>query len=158
MFDFSYLTQYNSFMVGIVICLIIILFEVVILALRRIVNSAVYPIGYKQKNLPKHFFMALVRYIFDFVAKLSILGISFANIYLIYINYNWFKSAINLNCPASNVSTLQNIMNPFLDLYSVLFNYCLSIIVVTIFMLVIDIVHFIYIYRAELTHYLIEST
>ena len=48
-------------------------------------------------------------------------------------------------------------MNPFLTLYTHLFNYALAVLVICLTMLVIDIVHFIYIWRNELTHYLVDT-
>lgn len=125
--------------------------------MRRIVNSAVYPIGYKQKYLLKHFLYALSRYILDISAKLTILGIQLANVFLLYTNYNWFKSAVNLNCPDGNLTTLYNIMEPFMTLYKMLFNYALASVVICAVMLIIDIIHFVYIYRNELSFYLVET-
>ncbi len=135
--------------------MIIILLELFILTLRRIVNSAVYPIGYKQKYLPKHFIYSLIRYIVDGCVKITLIGLTLGNLFTIYKNYNWFKSAINLNCADGNLTTLYSILNPFLNLYTQLFNYSLATLVVCVFMFVVDIVHFIYIYRNELTFYLI---
>lgn len=127
------------------------------ITLRRIINNAVYPIGYKQKYLLKHFLLSLIRYIVDLLAKLTILGITLGNLFTIYTNYNWFKSAVNLNCPDSNFGTLQAIMNPYMNLYTKLFNYSLATLVICIAMLLIDVIHFIYIYKSELTFYLVGT-
>lgn len=48
-------------------------------------------------------------------------------------------------------------MDPYMELYTKLFNYSLSTLVISLFMIVIDIVHFVYIYRGELSFYLIET-
>jgi len=101
--------------------------------------------------------MALSRYIIDFLAKFAILGLTIVNIITTYTNYNWFKSAMNLNCADSNLTTIYQILKPYMDLYETLYKYILTILVITILMIIIDIVHFVYIYRNELTHYLVET-
>ena len=156
-FSFDYKTQYQNFLVGVTVCLVIILLEVVVLALRRIVNNAVYPVGYRQHYLLKHFMYAMVRYVVDLCTKLALLGLALGNIFTIYTNYNWFKTAINLNCPDSNYATLYSILSPFLTLYTLLFNYALATLVICIAMIAVDVVHFIYVYRNELTFYLVET-
>lgn len=156
-FSFTYRTDYQNFLIGVAVCLIIILLQLFILTLRRIVNSAVYPIGYKQKYLPKHFLYAIVRYIVDVCAKITLTGLTLGNLFTIYKNYNWFKSAINLNCADGNITTLYSILDPFVNLYTLLLNYSIATLVVCIFMIVIDIVHFVYIYKNELTFYLIQT-
>lgn len=142
---------------GIVICLVIVGVELLSLGLRRCVNSAVYPVGYKQRYLVKHFLMALFRYIVDALCKLGILGVSFGALWLIYSNYNWFKSAINLGCADSNPTTLKNILVPYMNIYSKLLYYYIGILAVTGAMIIIDIIHFVYIYKAELSYYLIQT-
>ena len=77
------------------VCLIILILELLVLTLRRIINSAVYPVGYKQKYLIKHFCYAMIRYVVDILTKLALMGLALGNIFTIYINYNWFKGAIN---------------------------------------------------------------
>jgi len=77
------------------VCLIILILELLVLTLRRIINSAVYPVGYKQKYLLKHFCYAMIRYVIDILAKLALMGLALGNIFTIYINYNWFKGAVN---------------------------------------------------------------
>lgn len=156
-FTFKYYNTYYNILIGVAVALIVILLELFVLTLRRVINNAVYPVGYRQRNLPKHFFMALSRYLIDVSAKLAILGLTLTNLFTIYSNYNWFKSAVNLNCPDGNLSTFNDIMDPYMALYTKLFNYSLSTLVISLFMLVIDIVHFVYIYRGELTFYLIET-
>jgi hypothetical protein len=156
-FDFAYLTTYTNLLIGIAICLIILLLELVVITLRRIINNAVYPVGYKQKYLLKHFLLALGRYVIDISAKITIFGITLANLFTIYTNYNWFKSAVNLNCPDSNIATLQAIMNPYMVLYTKLFNYSLATLVICIAMLIVDFIHFIYIYKNELAFYLVGT-
>lgn len=116
-FNFTYQGTYQNYLIGVTVCLIIIIVEIVVLTLRRIINSAVYPVGYKQKYLLKHFWLALSRYLIDISAKVTIFGISLANVILLYTNYNWFKSAVNLNCPDSNLTTMEVIMKPFMVLY-----------------------------------------
>ena len=154
-FSFVYESQYKNFLVGVAVCLVVLLLELFILTLRRIVNSAVYPVGYKQKYLPKHFCYAIMRYIIDGCAKLTLAGLTLGNLFTIYKNYNWFKSAINLNCADGNTTTLYSILNPFLILYTQLFNFSLATLVVCIVMIIIDLLHFVYIYRNELTYYLV---
>ncbi len=156
-FNFTYSTTYTNFLVGVAVGLIIIILELVVITLRRIINNAVYPIGYKQKYLLKHFLLALSRYIVDISAKLIIFGLTFANLFTIYTNYNWFKTAVNLGCPDGNIGTLQEIMNPYMTLYTDLLNYSLATLVICFVMIVIDIIHFIYIYRGELSYYLIGT-
>jgi hypothetical protein len=128
-----------------------------VITLRRIINNAVYPIGYKQKYLLKHFLLALSRYIIDISAKLTIFALTLANLFTIYTNFNWFKTAVNLNCPDGNIGTLQEIMNPYMDLYTKLLNYSLGTLVICVVMIVIDIIHFVYIYRGELSFYLVGT-
>ena len=113
-FNFVYEKTYSNLLIGVTVCLIILLLEVIVLTLRRIINSAVYPVGYKQKNMPKHFCMALSRYIIDFSAKLAILALTLWNILTIYMNYNWYKSAINLNCADSNHTTMYQVLKPYM--------------------------------------------
>lgn len=127
----------------------------VILTLRRCVNNAVYPIGYKQKYLLKHFLMSLLRYVIDGCAKLTLLGLALSNIFTIYTNYNWFKGSINNKCADGNFSTLYAILNPLMTLYTNLLNHALSVLVLCIIMLILDIVHFVYIWKSELSYYLI---
>lgn len=128
-----------------------------ILTLRRCVNNAVYPVGYRQRYLLKHFLLALSRYVLDGCAKLALLGLSLGNLFTIYINYNWFKSAINLKCADGNTTTIFGVLNPFMILYSDLFNYSLAVLVVCVVMVVVDVIHFVYIWRNELTYYLVET-
>jgi hypothetical protein len=156
-FNFSYLRTFQNLLIGVAVGLIVVLLEVVVVTLRRIINSAVYPVGYKQKYLLKHFWLALSRYLVDATAKLTILGLTLANLFTIYTNYNWFKSAVNLNCADGNIGTLQAIMNPYMTLYTKLFNYSLATLVVCVAMLVVDLLHFCYIYRSELAFYLVGT-
>ena len=156
-FTFSYLSTFNNFLIGITVCLIIIILEIVVITLRRIINNAVYPIGYKQKYLLKHFLLGLSRYIIDILAKLGIFALTLANLFTIYTNYNWFKSAVNLGCPDGNFGTLANIMDPYMTLYTKLFKYSLATLVICIAMLLVDIIHFVYIYRSELSFYLVGT-
>ena len=156
-FNFTYETTYSNLLIGVTVCLVVLLLEVVVLTLRRIINSAVYPVGYKQKHMPKHFCMALSRYILDFAAKIAILALTMVNLLTIYTNYNWFKSAINLNCADSNLTTIYTVLKPYMELYEDLLNYSLATLVLTVTMIIIDVVHFCYIYSAELTHYLIDT-
>ena len=156
-FSFAYLGTYNNFLIGITVCLILVLLEVAVVTLRRLVNNAVYPVGYKQKYLLKDFLLALSRYIVDFVAKIVILGLTLANLFTIYTNYNWFKSAVNLNCPDNNTGTLQLIMNPYMVLYTKLFNYSLATLAICLAMVIIDLIHFCYIYKGELAFYLVGT-
>ena len=88
---------------------------------------------------------------------MAIFGLALANIFTIYINYNWFKGAVNEQCPHGNFGTLYAIMNPFMKLYTSLFNYALAILVICVAMFVTDVIHFIYIWRNELTHYLVDT-
>lgn len=117
-FNFTYSTTYTNFLIGIAIALIVIILEIIVITLRRIINNAVYPIGYKQKYLLKHFLLALSRYIIDMCAKLTIFALTLANLFTIYTNFNWFKTAVNLNCADGNIGTLQEIMNPYMSLYT----------------------------------------
>ena len=144
-------------MVGITVCLVILFLEVIILSLRRIINSAVYPVGYRQKYLLKHFLYGLLRYILDVCCKLALLGLALTNSFTIYINYNWFKGAINQRCADGNYGTLYGILNPFVLLYTDLYNYAIAVLVICVFMLIIDVIHFIYIWRNELSYYLVDT-
>ena len=157
MFSFTYKQTYENFLVGVTTCLVILLLEMAILTLRRIVNSAVYPVGYKQRYMLKHFIYAVNRYIIDSMVKLTLFGLALGNIFTIYTNYNWFKGAINERCADGNFGTLYAIMNPFLIMYTSLFNYALGVVIICLAMIVVDVVHFIYIWRNELTFYLIET-
>ena len=98
-----------------------------------------------------------MRYIIDVLTKLALFGLALGNIFTIYINYNWFKGAVNERCADGNFGTMYSILNPFLTLYTHLFNYALAILVICLTMLVIDVIHFIYIWRNELTHYLVDT-
>lgn len=89
----------------------------------------------------------MIRYIIDGCAKLALFGLALGNIFTIYINYNWFKGAINEKCADGNFGTLYAILNPFLQLYTHLFNYALAVLAVCIAMIVVDVIHFIYIWR-----------
>ena len=60
-FSFTYKQTYQNFLIGVAVCLIVLLLELLVLSLRRVINSAVYPVGYKQKYLLKHFCWALLR-------------------------------------------------------------------------------------------------
>ena len=146
------------FLYGVTVCLVVLLLEVLILALRRIVNNAIYPIGYKQKFLLKHFLLSIIRYIVDAAAKFTLLGFALTNIFTIYLNYNWFKGAINERCADGNFATQYSILNGFLTLYTSLFNYALAVVVICIAMVIIDIIHFIYIWRNELNFYLVDTS
>jgi len=42
-------------------------------------------------------------------------------------------------------------------LYNKLLNYAIAAIVICVIMLVIDVIHFVYIYRGELVFYLVDS-
>lgn len=125
--------------------------------MRRCVNNAVYPVGYRQKYLFNHFLLAVSRYVIDVSVKLTLLGLALGNTFIIYTNYNWFKGAINLRCADSNFTTQFLILNPFMQLYLSLFNYSLTVVVICFVMIIIDIIHFVYIWRNELTYYLVET-
>jgi hypothetical protein len=45
-----------------------------------------------------------------------------------------------------------------MTLYTSLFNYALAVVVICLAMLTIDVVHFVYIWRNELTHYLVDTS
>lgn len=90
---------------------------------------------------------AMVRYVVDGAAKLALLGLALVNIFTIYLNYNWFKGAVNERCADGNYATRFAILNPFMTLYTSLFNYALAVVVVCLAMIVIDLVHFVYIWR-----------
>lgn len=85
-----------------------------LLALRRCVNNAVYPVGYRQKYLFNHFLLAVSRYVLDGCVKITLLGLFLGNTFIIYTNYNWFKGAINLRCADGNFTTQFQILNPFM--------------------------------------------
>ena len=77
-------------------------FQLFILVIRRILKREVYPVGYRQMYLPKDFCEALMRYVIDAICKMAVLGLLIYTAYTIFINWNWFKSALNLECADKN--------------------------------------------------------
>lgn len=107
--------------------------------------------------LPRDFCYALTRYIIDFVAKVAILGLLIYTAWVIFVNWNWFKSALNLNCPDDSQVLISMVMEPFRTMYQQSLNYVIAQLVVFAFVAIVDIVHFIYIYRNDLRYYLVDS-
>lgn len=48
-------------------------------------------------------------------------------------------------------------MEPFRDMYQVSVNYIVAQIVVFAFVVIVDTIHFVYIYRYDLSYYLVSS-
>jgi hypothetical protein len=48
-------------------------------------------------------------------------------------------------------------MDPYMTLYTKLFNYSLATLVICVAMLIVDIIHFVYIYNSELAYYLVGT-
>ena len=107
--------------------------------------------------LPKDFCLALTRYIIDFSCKFVILGLLIYTAWVIFVNWNWFKSSLNLGCPDNDEMLINNVMEPFRTIYQQSLVYVVSQLVVFTFVAIIDIIHFIYIYRKDLRYYLVDS-
>lgn len=60
--------------------------------------------------LPKDFCISLIRYIVDFTSKFIILGLLVYIAWNIFVNWNWFKSALNLNCPDGHKILISGVM------------------------------------------------
>lgn len=107
--------------------------------------------------LPKDFCYALTRYIIDFTCKFAILGLLIYTTWIILVNWNWFKSALNLNCPDSNSLLISKVLEPFRTMYQQSVSYIIAQLVVFALVAIIDIIHFVYIYRNDLRYYLVDS-
>ena len=107
--------------------------------------------------LPKDFCLALTRYVIDFVCKFAILGLLIYTAWVIFVNWNWFKSALNLGCPDKDEILINKVMEPFRSMYQQSLYYIVSQLIIFTFVAVIDLIHFIYIYRNDLRYYLVDS-
>ena len=103
--------------IAIAVIIGVIAAEFLVLTIRKIFKSSVYPTGYQQRYLPCDFCKALTQYIIDFSCKLTILGLMLYIAYVSWYNWNWFKSAIQENCADDNPQLFQYILSPYSDLY-----------------------------------------
>lgn len=85
-------------------------FQLFILTIRRLLKREVYPVGYRQMYLPKDFCFALMRYIIDWVCKIIVLGLMIYSAAVIFINWNWFKSSLNLECADQSELLIKQVM------------------------------------------------
>ena len=114
----------------------------------------VYPTGYKQVYLPVDFCKALLRYIFDFSCKLTIFGLVFYLTWVAWTNWNWFESAVKENCADSNPQINNYILQPYSQLYLTVLQFGVGKVIICFVYLIVDIAHFIFIYRNDLKFYL----
>ena len=156
MFNLTFESTYTTFSTVVAVFIGVIGIEFFILAIRKIFHYEVYPTGYKQKYLPFDFAKSLSRYIFDFSCKLTILGLLFYLAWISWTNWNWFKSALKENCSDGNPQINDYILNPYIELYLTVLQFGVAKVIVGLVYLVIDIVHFVFMYRQELKYYLVE--
>ena len=89
--------------------------------------------------------------------KLVIIGLSLYITWMSYYNWNWYKNVTNFNCYDSNPQIKDNIVSPYTDLYLQLFQFSIASSIISVVMAVIDIIHFVYIYKTDLKYYLVDS-
>lgn len=106
-----------------------------------------YPTGYKQVYLPRDFCLALTRYIIDLASKLVIFALAFYSTWVCIVNWNWFKTAINLDCADKSSTMVTHVMEPFRDMYQYGIILLIGQMIVLVFVACVDIVHFCYIYK-----------
>ena len=138
-----------------IVSCIIIACEIFILGLRRCVNNSIYPVGYKQQNMPNHFWWSLSRYIVDLVCKILIIVMSALFTLNGYIDWHWYKEVQNKKCHHDNMELVEMIIKPNQEVHLNLFSSGLAVFLISICMLIIDGFHFYYIYHNELTYYLV---
>ena len=101
-FNLEFEKEYSTLSIVITIFVGLVGIEFLILAIRKIFHRPVYPVGYKKEYLPWDFFKAIIRYVLDMAFKLIIFGIVFYVTWTSISNWNWFKSAISVNCADGN--------------------------------------------------------
>ena len=106
--------------------------------------------------LPQDFCKALLRYIFDFSCKLTILGLVFYLTWVAWTNWNWFKSAVKENCSDGHMQINDYILNPYTELYLTVLQFGVGKVIVCLLYLIVDIIHFVFVYRNDLKFYLVS--
>lgn len=156
MFNFDYFDQYYYiWLVSLFLCIVIGL-QIFILGFRRLMKKEVYPFGYRKQNLPKDFCLGLIRYIIDGFCKICLLGLFTYCLFIEAINWDWFKAAINLECFDGHIEMRKFIMEPYRDLYTGVLYYTLARVITTVVVIIIDIMYFSYVYKNELSFYLVK--
>lgn len=97
--------------------------------------------------MPSEFVKGLIRYIIDAICKIGVLVITIYLSYVSIYNWNWFKSAINENCFDGNPQLAVNVMNTYSKLYYGLIQVSVAKAAITLFIIVVDVVHFHYVYK-----------
>jgi hypothetical protein len=102
----------------------IIAIELIVLFLRRVFSSTVYPNGFKKVALPREFVTGMLRIILELVVKCLLFCKDFINeaiyvflCYKSYYNWNWIIKAVNMNCPDSNPQIINNVLTPYQQMY-----------------------------------------
>lgn len=132
----------------IAIAVAILCTELLVLVLRRaLTRRDVYPVGYKQIYMPGEFCKSTFRYIIDLVCKVVIFGTTFYLSYTSVVIWNWFKSAINENCHDQNPQMATYVMTPYSELYVKIVQYSVAQCVIVAVVLIVDVVHFRWIYK-----------
>lgn len=90
-FDFEVYGLLQAISWVMIVCSMVIAVEVFVLGLRRCVNNAVYPVGYKVQSMPEHFWLGMSRYILDVICKLLIFIMSIILTHTSYTSWYWFK-------------------------------------------------------------------
>ena len=103
--------------------------------------------GYKQVYLCKDFCFAIVRYIIDFSCKAIIFATTFYVAWVCMVNWNWFKSAINVGCTDGNYTMITYMIEPFRDMYQQAVVLTIAQMIVIVVVLILDLVHFVWVYR-----------
>ena len=106
--------------------------------------------------MPKDFCLAIIRYIVDFACKAIIFALALYSSWVCIVNWNWFKSAINLQCADNEVTMVSHVMEPFRDMYEEGIILLIGQMIVLVFVIVVDIIHFCYVYRNDLQYYLVD--
>lgn len=155
--NYEFYPSYNAVAIAQLVILLILAMQAFILVMRRCFKKEVYPVGFKQVYLPMDFCSALCRYLIDFFCKFGLLGLALFMAWKSYENWNWFKAATNLDCANGNMELIDYVINPYTLLYEKSLIYSVAHIALLAVVFAIDIIHFCYIYKNELQHYLVDS-
>lgn len=157
MLNFEFFDAYYYIALVQILLLAAIGATILILGLRRALRKEVYPVGYKQVYLPQDFCLSIVRFIIDLSCKAVVFSLAFYSAWVCVVNWNWFKSAINMGCSDGSALMVTHVIEPFRDMYQQAILLTIAQIVIIVFVVILDLIHLYYVYHNELKFYLVNS-
>lgn len=88
------------------------------------------------------------------MAVIFSLGFYVAWICVLY--WNWFKSAINEDCPHGNYTLVTHLMEPFRDMYQQAIILTIAQVIILVVVFGLGIGHFYWVYKNDLKFYLTD--